>query len=192
MNISKISTLITLTSALASFSVNAGNSYSGFLSAGIVDAKATYELEGIDQAPSGFGINYAFIQPGNNLGVIFGIQTSSDDGVYYYEGRTLDASLDMSDFSVGPIYRFENANWLKLYPTVGVTYFDGEIWVSGGSEGQYSIRDDDLWFNYGLGLQVSLPYTPIFLDFNYKVIIPSGNYSEFDIDSFYLGVGYSF
>ncbi|CDT20195.1 outer membrane beta-barrel protein [Vibrio coralliirubri] len=145
----------------------------------------------VDQSVKGFGINYARINDGSNLGFIFSLQNSKAEKTYLdLDYGSISLEYKITSFSIGPIYHPSSINWLKLYVDIGGTYFDVKVKEK---QTQLSLTDDDLWFNYSIGAQIRLPKTPVFIDASYKSIHTSGNYSGLDIKNhFFLGAGYSF
>ena len=145
----------------------------------------------IDQSLKGFGVNYARINNNSNLGFIISLQNSTSDSEYFdLNYGNIDVEYKITSLSIGPIYRPSILNWLKLYADIGGTYFDAKVKEN---QTQLSSTDDDLWFSYSIGAQISVPKTPIFIDASYKSIRTSGDFSGLDINNhFFLGAGYSF
>lgn len=160
-----------------------------FISLGAVFGESNaYDL--IDQSMNGLGINYARISTNNSWGFISSLQSSSSDKAYSGFNNTLDFEYKLTSFSIGPIYRPSNFDWFKVYADIGGTYFDSKLKEN---RARISLSDDDLWFNYSFGAQISIPNIPFFIDASYKNIHTSGDYAALDINRhFFVGAGYRF
>ena len=125
---------------------------------------------------TGFGFSWAaFGSDTEKMGVI---TTSSFATEEYGSVRG-----NLFDVNVGPIFKMPNADWFRVYPLVGFTY----VTVEGCIYNYGCYEDDDVFFNYGIGVQLSIPNTDIFGDVNVKKV--SGD-AEATIT--YFGLGYHF
>jgi hypothetical protein len=166
-------TLLLLSTLTASTFANA-QAQDDYLSVGISALNISGDYTG------GVGITGAKIEDGKQLGIIGSFDvTKRDDAVIY-------------DFFVGPVYRPESHQWLRLYPLVGFGYYylDGNVEMDGGhyQGGHY----DRPGFAYGAGLQVSVPNSSAYLELNHKRIAFPNELKDFTFDVTYLGFGYNF
>ncbi|WP_279147190.1 outer membrane beta-barrel protein [Photobacterium carnosum] len=93
-------------------------------------------------------------------------------------------TLTVFDINVGPIFKVQNLSWLRLYPLIGISHTNVDI-----NACLYNICASDNEskneFNYGVGLQLDIPTTNIYTEFNIKRVM-----GDFNKTNMYFGVGY--
>jgi opacity protein-like surface antigen len=114
---------------------------------------------------SGIGFTAARISDGKEFGVV-----SSFD---YSEIDISNTTVQYYDAFVGPIYKPELKEWLRVYPLVGLAYANDD----GSSNSSFA---------YGAGVQVSLSEQPYYFELNYKKV------KDYDTHVVQLSAGYNF
>ena len=160
--------------AAALFSLNATASVEHYVSVGM--SEITSEYKGDSVTIDGFGFNWNTIKQGSSVGIGMGMDFATNS-VGSVDETMWDVNLNV------PI-RFKSAEWLLVYPTVGMSFYtvDAPRW-----------SDSDTGINFGLGATAQIPSTNVFLEANYKIHNMSGDMFEgVDVDSLYFGIGYKF
>lgn len=89
-------------------------------------------------------------------------------------------TLKVFDINVGPIFKVQNLSWLRLYPLIGISHANVELCIDNNCA-----SDSKNEFNYGVGLQLDIPTTNIYTEFNIKRVM-----GDFNKTNMYFGVGY--
>lgn len=127
---------------------------------------------------SGIGGTWLSFADKSNWGSMLGINYISDT-----HDALIPVKVTYLDLSLGVAYRPTNAQWLRIYPFIGVSSIDREACISGlGCNEQR-----EPYFAYGIGMQTSIPTTNFFVDVNYKKVN-----TNIDTEVTYLGLGYKF
>lgn len=120
-----------------------------------------------DGSHSGAGVGFtaARISDGKEFGVV-----SSFD---YSEIDHANTTSRYYDAFVGPIYRPESKDWLRVYPLVGLAFASAD-------------DSSNSSFAYGAGVQFSLSEQPYYVELNYKKV------KDYDTHIVQLSAGYNF
>lgn len=139
-----------------------------------------------DYKVNGVGAKWISMDSQGSWGTMLGFDYASDSKKVdeYY----LAANVELSywDMTVGTAFRPESAKCLRIYPFIGLSVADAEVayattWRSGyGSE-------TEAYFSYGIGAQLNIPTTNVFVDASYKKVN-----TDIDTSVTYFGLGYKF
>ncbi|WP_256384539.1 outer membrane beta-barrel protein [Photobacterium toruni] len=163
-------TVITLACFVCPIAAQASENY--------ISVGATH-LSGNDVSASGAGFSWAsFGSKEQNIGFIVTSSLAKEDKSDFFSTR--HATLKVFDVNVGPIFKVQNLSWLRLYPLVGISHANME-----GCIGNICASEDKNEFNYGAGLQLDIPTTNIYTEFNIKRVM-----GDFNKTNMYFGVGY--
>lgn len=174
----KISKPLLLLSILCSTSVYADGNY---LSLGVTNVSSAGE------SATGFGASWAYFGgESNQLGFITTASYASKDFTVANNWFAANATINAFDINMGPIFKVPNTEWLRIYPLVGFTFAEVNACASNTSSSACA-KDNETYFNYGVGIQASIPQTNFFGDINIKKV--SG---DADATIWYFGAGYHF
>lgn len=131
---------------------------------------------GVDLDSYGFVWNQ--IEEGKNLGFGMGAIFATND--YSTWGTKFEEVV--WDITFNLPYRFDAVPQLVVYPMIGAAFYSVE--ASGMVEGS----DSDIGLSYGVGAQMRIPSTNVFLDVNFK----QADVANISADNVYFGIGYKF
>ena len=138
-------------------------------------------LGGNGVSASGAGFSWAsFSSKEKNVGFIVTSSFAKQDAEGIYEQIPYHGTLKVFDINVGPIFKVQNLPWLRLYPLVGISHAN---YNANYNSNTYDESKNE--FNYGVGLQLDIPTTNIYTEFNIKRVM-----GDFNTTNMYFGIGY--
>ncbi|CED57490.1 putative exported protein [Aliivibrio wodanis] len=120
---------------------------------------------------NGIGFSGVSFKQKKNIGFV----VSAD---YFQKDMVSGDTAEIWDLTVGPAFRFDDINWLRVYPLIGASF----------SSFEPVARDTDkVHFTVGFGTQFHLGESGMLIDINYKKID-----MEIDSNMLFIGLGYAF
>lgn len=133
------------------------------------------EHESEKERIGGVGLSGISFKQSQNIGFAVSLDYFNDD-------ISDNTKAEVWDITIGPAFRFDELNWLRVYPLAGAVFSSIESCQAG-----QCAEASEIDFTFGAGAQLLLGDSGVLVDINYKKVNMA-----IDSNMLFLGVGYAF